>query len=92
MCIRDSLSNLLKSNPTTVVELSGHTDSAGDDNANRTLSQARAQAVVDYLSNKGISSSAMTAKGYGETSPIETNETPEGRQANRRTELKILSK
>ncbi len=88
----DNLSNLLKSNPTTVVELSGHTDSAGDDNANRTLSQARAQAVVDYLSNKGISSSAMTAKGYGETSPIETNETPEGRQANRRTELKILSK
>ncbi len=88
----DNLSGLLKANSTVKVELSGHTDSQGDDNANLSLSQARAQAVVDYLANKGISAGVMSPKGYGEAVPVETNETPEGRQANRRTELKILSK
>lgn len=88
----DNLSRLLKSNQSVKVELGGHTDSQGDDGANQALSQSRAQAVVDYLSRKGVSSSNMTAKGYGENSPVETNDTPEGRQANRRTELKILSK
>ncbi len=88
----NNLSGLLKANPAINVELSGHTDSQGDDNANLSLSQARAQAVVDYLSNKGISVGVMSAKGYGEAVPVETNETQEGRQANRRTELKILSK
>jgi len=47
---------------------------------------------MQYLSRKGIQSGTMSAKGYGEANPVETNESPEGRQANRRTELKIISK
>jgi outer membrane protein OmpA-like peptidoglycan-associated protein len=56
------------------------------------LSQARAQSVVDYLINKGISKDRLVAKGYGELQPIETNDTEEGRQMNRRSEFKILEK
>lgn len=88
----DNLSNLLKANSNVKVELGGHTDSQGDDSNNQTLSQSRAEAVKNYLSNKGVSPTNLSSRGYGENSPIETNETPEGRQANRRTELKILSK
>ena len=88
----NNLASILKANQSVKVELSGHTDSQGDDQANQSLSQARAQAVVDYLSNRAVSSGVLSAKGYGETSPVETNDTPEGRQVNRRTELKILSK
>ena len=65
-------------------------DNTGDAAANMTLSQARAQAVVDYLSAKGIS--GMAAKGYGQNQPADTNDTEAGRQNNRRTELKIISK
>ena len=88
----DYVAKLLKSNSTVNVELSGHTDSQGDDASNLILSQDRAQAALNYLRTQGVSISNMQAKGYGENSPIETNETPEGRKANRRTELKILSK
>ena len=88
----DNVASLLKANPNVKVELSGHTDSAGDDGANMDLSNRRAQAALDYLQNKGLGLSRMTSKGYGENNPINTNETPEGRQVNRRTELKILAK
>jgi cytochrome c oxidase subunit 2 len=88
----DYLTSLLKANPNVKVELAGHTDSQGDDGANMSLSQQRAEAALNYLRNKGVALSNMTSRGYGENSPIETNDTPEGRQANRRTELKILSK
>ncbi len=88
----NNLASLLKANSNVKVELGGHTDSQGDDTNNRILSQDRAQAVVNFLRTKGVNMANMTAAGYGETSPVETNETPEGRQANRRTELKILSK
>lgn len=86
----DNLASLLKANGINV-ELSGHTDSTGDDGANMTLSEARASTVREYLSNKGVSS-AMTAVGYGETKPVESNDSDEGRAANRRTELRIISK
>jgi len=88
----DNLASLLKANPAVVVELGGHTDSQGDDGANMSLSQSRAAAALSYLLNKGISTSSMTSKGYGENNPIDTNDTAEGRQANRRTELRIISK
>jgi len=88
----DNVVTLLNSNKEVVVELSGHTDSTGNEDANMTLSQNRAESVRNYLLGKGISDVSIVAKGYGITSPIDTNETPEGRQANRRTELKILSK
>ncbi|MCH2023580.1 MAG: OmpA family protein [Saprospiraceae bacterium] len=72
------------------LEIAGHTDSIGDDESNQILSQNRAQAVVNYLINKGINKSKLTAKGYGEKQPIATNETKEGRKENRRTEARIL--
>ena len=72
--------------------MGGHTDSVGDDGANQVLSLARAESVVNYLLNRGVSADNMKMKGYGETVPVDTNDTEEGRQNNRRTELKIISK
>jgi outer membrane protein OmpA-like peptidoglycan-associated protein len=86
---------LMKSNPNMKVEISGHTDSKGDDAYNQKLSEERAQAVVTYLITNGISADRMVAKGYGKTMPAAANkkangkDDPEGRQLNRRVELKI---
>jgi len=88
----DNVADLLKKYPSVNFELSGHTDSQGDDDANLALSQSRANEVATYLRKLGISSDRMQAQGYGESSPVGTNDTAEGRQANRRTELKIISK
>ena len=76
--------------PELKVELSGHTDARGSDKYNEKLSRKRAQAVVDFMTNKGISKNRIVAKGYGESKPIESNDTDEGRQVNRRTELKVI--
>ncbi len=86
----ERLIKLMKDNPTIVIEIGGHTDSQGSNQYNQSLSERRAKAVVDYLIKGGINSSRMTWKGYGETKPIATNATPEGRQKNRRTEFKII--
>ena len=83
---------LMNDNPTLVVELSGHTDNTGTAEYNQTLSENRAISVRNYLIEKGIDENRMTFKGYGLTMPVATNETEEGRAANRRTELKILQK
>ncbi len=88
----DNVATLMNTNENIVVELRGHTDSTGDDDLNMALSQSRAESVRNYLLEKGISNVSIVAKGYGETAPVDTNETAEGRQVNRRTELKILSK
>jgi outer membrane protein OmpA-like peptidoglycan-associated protein len=88
----DRMFLLMTQNPTLKIELSSHTDNVGSDGYNMTLSQARAQSVVDYLITKGINKDRLVAKGYGKTMPIATNDTEEGRQQNRRTEFKILSK
>ena len=72
------------------VEIAGHTDNVGDDDSNRALSQARADAVRNYVLKKGISEERITAKGYGENYPVDTNDTVQGRQKNRRTEVRIL--
>ncbi len=72
------------------IELAGHTDNVGNDQSNLQLSQARANSVKNYLVKKGVPSSQLIAKGYGETSPIASNDTPEGKQKNRRTEVHIL--
>jgi outer membrane protein OmpA-like peptidoglycan-associated protein/tetratricopeptide (TPR) repeat protein len=82
----------LNENNTLKVEISGHTDSAASDDYNLRLSDRRAKAVVDFLVAKGISKDRMVAKGYGETQPIATNETEEGKQLNRRTEMRIIGK
>jgi outer membrane protein OmpA-like peptidoglycan-associated protein len=81
---------LMRTNPTMVVEIGGHTDNVGDDNYNMKLSHDRARSVRDYLVNAGIASERVQAKGYGEQNPVATNETEDGRKANRRTEFVIL--
>jgi outer membrane protein OmpA-like peptidoglycan-associated protein len=86
----DRLEKVLVENPTIKVEISGHTDNVGGDDYNLDLSEKRAQSVVSHLQGKGIDPARMIAKGYGETQPLATNDTPEGRQENRRTEFKII--
>lgn len=74
-----------------VVEIAGHTDDVGDEESNMKLSEARAETVRNYLISEGISPDRVIAKGYGESQPIAVNSTPEGRQENRRTEVRIIS-
>jgi OOP family OmpA-OmpF porin len=76
--------------PNIKVEVAGHTDSTGPDAYNQGLSERRAKVVYDYLISKGIDASRLVGpNGYGETRPIDTNDTREGRQRNRRTELAV---
>jgi outer membrane protein OmpA-like peptidoglycan-associated protein len=84
------LINLLKSNPSIRVEISGFTDNVGDEAFNQKLSEERAQTVVNYLIQNGIAANRLVAKGYGSAQPVAPNTTEEGRQKNRRTEMKIL--
>lgn len=86
----DRLVKLMKDVPSLNIEISGHTDNTGSAKMNESLSQDRAQAVVSYLTSKGIAAGRMTAKGYGASKPIATNSTTDGRQQNRRTEFEIL--
>lgn len=87
----DKLHKLLVRYPKLVVGILGYTDSKGDDNYNMKLSQSRAESVMNYLLQKDISGERMTAMGFGEASPVASNETEEGMQLNRRVEYKILS-
>ncbi len=81
----------LQSHPNFHIEISGHTDAQGDDAQNLTLSENRAKAVITYLEKTGfINKERMMPKGYGETKPITTNETPEGRLQNRRVEMAVV--
>lgn len=82
----------LKSNPTVKIQISGHTDNQGTPQSNITLSENRAKSVYQYLINHSIDANRLTYKGYGQTRPVATNDTPEGRQLNRRTEMKITGK
>jgi outer membrane protein OmpA-like peptidoglycan-associated protein len=84
------LEQILKENPTMVVEVSGHTDNVGSAASNQKLSADRAQAVVASLIARGIDASRMISAGYGMDRPIADNKTEEGRQLNRRTEFKII--
>jgi outer membrane protein OmpA-like peptidoglycan-associated protein/tetratricopeptide (TPR) repeat protein len=86
----ENLYSFLTEHPEVKVELSGYTDSAGDEKYNKKLSERRASEVVKFLIEKGIEKNRLVAKGYGESDPINTNETEEGRQLNRRTEFKII--
>ena len=86
----DRLKELLETNANLKIQINGHTDNVGDQQANLKLSTERAQAVYEYLVSKGIDSNRLNFKGFGETEPIATNTTPEGRQKNRRTEFMIL--
>lgn len=88
----DFLVTLFKEFPKLKLEIGGHTDNVGDDGYNQRLSQDRANSVMNYLISKGAAASQIIAKGYGETVPIATNDTEEGKQQNRRVEFTILEK
>jgi outer membrane protein OmpA-like peptidoglycan-associated protein len=83
--------DLLTTNRSVVIEVGGHTDNVGNEAANMRLSHNRAMAVREFLISAGVGGDRVQAKGYGQTNPVGTNDTPEGRQANRRTELIIIS-
>ena len=95
--IDSTLLIVLEEIPNLKIELSSHTDSKGEDDYNKKLSQKRAESVVKYLIKKGIKRDRLIAKGYGEEKPIAPNENPdgtdneEGRQKNRRTEFKFIN-
>jgi outer membrane protein OmpA-like peptidoglycan-associated protein len=84
------VSGIVLAYPSLHVDVEGHTDSVGGDEYNQALSERRAQSVRDYLVQQGISQYAVQAHGFGKTAPIASNDTPEGRQQNRRVEL-VLS-
>lgn len=88
----EKLISFLLKNTGLHIEIGGHTDNEGSDTHNMTLSLNRAKAVYDYLIANGISADKLSYKGYGETMPINSNDTPEGRANNRRTEFKVISK
>ena len=82
----------LKSQPGVTLEVGGHTCNIGTEQYNMALSKRRAESVRSYLVEKGIDASRLSSEGYGEYSPIASNDTEEGRQQNRRVEFRILSK
>ncbi|WP_345156252.1 OmpA family protein [Pontibacter saemangeumensis] len=87
----DKLVQVLNDNPGISIELSSHTDARGSDIYNQDLSQRRAESAVEYIISKGIDSSRITAKGYGESRPVVRNaKTEEEHQRNRRTEFKVV--
>ena len=87
--ILDGVGESLIGAPGVKVELGGHTDSKGTDEYNQRLSERRANSVRQYLAGKGVEPDRMTAVGYGETQPVADNDSDEGRELNRRVELKI---
>jgi outer membrane protein OmpA-like peptidoglycan-associated protein len=87
--VLDSVSLVLKEYNKTIVEVAGHTDSTGTTEYNQALSQRRAQTVATYLAGKGVLDQRIITVGAGEGHPVATNDTPDGRQLNRRVELTL---
>ncbi len=86
----DKIVSFLQANPSLSVEIGGHTDNTGTREYNLSLSEKRAESVVNYLVYAGISGERIKHQGYGMDQPVSTNDTKEGRAKNRRTELKII--
>ncbi|MBB1283049.1 OmpA family protein [Flavisolibacter sp. BT320] len=87
----NKLVDVLNRYPDTDITVIGHTDSKGTDSYNQTLSEKRANSVISYLRNRNITSSRLTAKGMGESDPIASNDTEDGRSQNRRVEFVITA-
>lgn len=87
--VLDAVSTVVEEYEKTLVVVSGHTDSTGGDTYNQQLSERRAASVGQYLRKEGVSMDRMVIIGYGETQPVASNETPEGRAQNRRVELTL---
>jgi outer membrane protein OmpA-like peptidoglycan-associated protein len=88
----DELAEVLIKKPTWGLQLTGHTDNVGDDQKNLVLSKKRAEAVRVYLASKGLDESRFYVLYFGESQPIAPNDTPEGRQKNRRVDMVIIFK
>ena len=86
----NGVAQTLVKSPETRIQVNGYTDSTGGDAHNLDLSQRRANAVAQYFIAQGVSSNRIVANGFGSSNPIASNATPEGRQANRRVEVRIL--
>jgi OOP family OmpA-OmpF porin len=87
----NELASFMNHKKSMKIEIGGHTDNVGEKAANEKLSADRAQSVKAYLVAKGVQADRVVSKGYGDTVPVAPNETPEGRQKNRRTEVKVIS-
>jgi outer membrane protein OmpA-like peptidoglycan-associated protein len=87
--VLDSVALVLKEFDKTLIDVEGHTDSDGDNAYNQTLSQQRANSVGGYLQSHGVNSQRVVTIGAGEERPIASNSTPQGKQQNRRVELKL---
>lgn len=85
-----SVAEVLKEYKSTMIEVAGHTDNTGGDSYNQLLSESRARSVTDKLMQLGVQPVRIETIGYGETRPIASNDTPAGRQQNRRVELTLL--
>ena len=83
------ISGILLAHPGLTLQIEGHTDSVGSDEFNQTLSEQRAGSVRDFLAEQGVGASSMTARGLGKSQPVASNDTPEGRQRNRRVEIVV---
>ena len=86
----DQVAGTLAEYDQTYLDVYGHTDATGTDAYNQTLSQRRATAVADYLSSRGVQPVRLGTRGFGEGQPVASNDTEEGRAANRRVEIKIV--
>ena len=83
------VAGIVSGHPGLRLDVEGHTDSVGGDDYNQQLSEQRGEAVRDYLTQQGMAASSVTAKGFGKTQPVASNDTAQGRQQNRRVELVI---
>lgn len=86
----NSVAATLKQYNQSYINIYGHTDSVGDEAFNQTLSKQRADSVAQYLIAQGVNPQRIITEGFGETRPVATNETPQGRAANRRVEISII--
>lgn len=89
--VLDGVVKVMQDRPTIKVQVEGHTDSVGEADKNRVLSQQRAESVVKYLVSKGIDASRLAAKGFGPDKAVASNDTSEGRESNRRVEFTIVA-
>ena len=85
----DDLAGVFTKYPENIVVLEGHTDADGAESYNQTLSEKRAKSVENYLRGKNLNIASLSSTGYGETRPVASNETQEGKAQNRRVEIKI---
>jgi outer membrane protein OmpA-like peptidoglycan-associated protein len=89
----DQVAGVLKSHPELVrIQVEGHTDDRGSASFNQTLSQARAEAVVRALAQRGISPQRLVARGFGLGRPVTSNATRQGREKNRRVEFRVVQR